>query len=193
MDKTAFDTRRGQFRFKVLSFGLANAPSLFQRIVDLVLAGRTWSNCLVYVDGVIRFASSVEEHVERLGQVFARLSAAGLMLKPSKCKLFQRRVAFLGHIVSQDGVEADPSKVAAIVDWPAPRDVGEVRSFAGLASYYRNFVPNFGTIAAPLIDLTKKGVPFIWDEKCRSAFELLKRKLTTAPVLAAPRDGGITW
>jgi len=87
-------------------------------------------------------------------------------------------------------VEADPSKVAAIVDWPVPRNVGEVRSFAGLASYYRNFVPNFSTIAAPLFDLTKKEVPFIWDEKCRSAFELQKRKLTTAPVLAAPRDGG---
>ena len=113
-----------------------------------------------------------------------------MKLKPSKCKLFQRRVAFLGHIVSQDGVEADPSKVAAIVDWPVPRNVGEVRSFAGLASYYRNFVPNFSTIAAPLFDLTKKGVPFIRDEKCRSAFELLKRKLTMAPVLAAARDGG---
>jgi len=86
-------------------------------------------------------------------------------------------------------VEADPSKVAAIVDWRPPRNVGKVRSFAELASYYRDFVPNF-TIAAPLFDLTKKGVPFIWDEKCRSALELLKRKLTTAPVLVAPRDGG---
>ena len=114
MDKTAFVTRRGQFRFKVLSFGLANAPILFQKKMDLVLAGLTWSTFLVYIDDVICFANSFEEHVERLGQVFARLSAAGLKLKPSKCKLFQRRVAFLGHIVSQDGVEADPSKVAAI-------------------------------------------------------------------------------
>ena len=144
MDKTAFVTpltRRGQFRFKVLSFGLANAPSLFQRIMDLVLAGLTWSTCLVYVDDVICFANSFEVHVERLGQVFARLSAAGLKLKPSKYKLFQRRVAFLGHMVSQDGVEADLSKVVAIVDWPAPRNVGEVRSFAGLASYCRISAP----------------------------------------------------
>ena len=106
MDKTAFVTRRGQFRFKVLSFGL----SLFQRIMDLVLAGLTLSTCLVYVDDVIRFANSFEEHVERLGQVFARLSAAGLKFKPSKCKLFQRRVAFLGHIVSQDEWRQTPPK-----------------------------------------------------------------------------------
>ena len=86
--------------------------------MNLVLAGLTWSTCLVYVDDVICFANSFEEHVERMGQVFTRLSAAGLKLKPSKCKLFQRQVAFLGHIVSQAGVEADPSKVEAIVDWP---------------------------------------------------------------------------
>ena len=96
MDKTAFVTRHGQFRFKVLSFGLANAPSLFQRIMDLVLPGLACSTCLVYVDDVICFASTFEEHVEHLGRVFARLSATGLKLKPSKYKFYQRRFAFLG-------------------------------------------------------------------------------------------------
>ena len=193
MDKTAFFTRRGQFRFKVLSFGLANAPSLFQRIMDLVLAGLSWECCLVYVDDIIVFARDFQEHMDRLGQVFDRLSAAGLKLKPSKCRLFQRRVAFLGHIVSREGVEADPSKIAAIVDWPVPRNVTEVRSFVGLASYYRNFVPNFSMIAAPLFDLTKKGVPFVWDERCKKAFGLLKQRLTTAPSWLPRETVETTW
>ena len=158
--------------------------------MDLVLAGLSCESCLVYVDDIIVFGSTFEEHIERLKRVFHRLGSAGLKLKPSKCKLFQRRVAFLGHVVSRNGVEPDPSKVTAIVGWPVPRDVGEVRSFVGLASYYRSFIENFSAIAAPLFGLTKKGVPFVWDARCQGAFDLLKQRLTTAPVLASPRDGG---
>jgi len=116
MDKTAFITRRGQFQFKVLSFVLANAPSLFQRIIGLILAELSWECCLVYVDNVVVFAQNFQEHVDRLGQVFDLLSAAGLKLKPSKCRLFQRRVAFGGHIVSRKGVKVDLSKIATFVD-----------------------------------------------------------------------------
>jgi len=164
-DKTAFITRKGQYRFKVLSFGLANAPSLFQRIMNLVMAGLTWECCLVYVDDIIVFGATFDEHAARLEQVFQRLAAAGLKLKPSKCRLFQKRVVFLGHVVSKNGVEPDQSKISAVVDWPVPRDVSETRMFVGLASYYRFFVPHFSSIAAPLFDLTKKGVPFVWSEK----------------------------
>ena len=109
-DKTAFVTRRGTYRFKVLSFGLANAPALFQRLMDLVLVGLTWESCLVYLDDVIVFGSSFEQHLERLSTVFDRLAEAQLKLKPSKCSLFQRRVHFLGHVVSAAGVEPDSAK-----------------------------------------------------------------------------------
>ena len=189
-DKTSFISRRGQFRFKVLSFGLANAPSLFQRIMDLVLAGLSWECCLVYVDDIVVFSKTFEQHIVRLTEVFNRLSGAGLKLKPNKCKLFQRRVTFLGHIVSGDGIEADPEKIAAIVDWPVPKNVGEVRSFLGLCSYYRNFIKDLSVIAAPLFDLTKKFAAFKWDENCQQAFDTLKERMTTAPVLASPVDGG---
>ena len=189
-DKTAFITRRGQFRFKVLSFGLANAPSLFQRIMDLVLAGLSWECCLVYVDDIIVFAKTLEEHVVRLTQVFERLQNAGLKLKPDKVKLFQRRVGFLGCIVSGEGIEPDPEKVRAVVDWPVPRSVGEVRSFIGLCSYYRGFIKDLSVVAAPLFDLTRKDAAFKWTAECQGAFNLLKERLVTAPVLAPPLDGG---
>ena len=190
MDKTAFITRKGQFRFKVLSFGLANAPSLFQRTMDLALAGLSWEGCFVYVDDIIVFGRDFAEQLSRLTQVFERLGGAGLKLKPGKCRIFQRRVVFLGHVVSEQGISTDPTKVAALVDWPVPGNVGEARSFMGLASYYRSFVPNFSARAASIFALTKTRVPFVWDACCQEAFDLLKERLTTALVLATPRDGG---
>jgi hypothetical protein len=189
-DKTAFVTRRGTFRFKVLSFGLANAPALFQRLMDLVLVGLTWETCLVYLDDVIIYARSFDEHVERLAIVFDRLKAANLKLKPSKCHLFQRRVTFLGHVVSESGIEPDPDKIQIVKTWPRPERVTDVRSFVGLASYYRNHIQNFAAIARPLHELTRKGERFTWGERQEQAFNQLKEKLTTAPVLAAPCDDG---
>ena len=189
-DKTAFITRKGQFRFKVLSFGLVNAPSLFQRIMDLVLVGLSWESCLVYVDDIIVMAPTFEQHVERLTRVFDRLKEAGLKLKPEKCRLFQRRVIFLGHIVSGQGIEPDPQKVTAVTDWPAPKSLSELRSWLGLASYYRSFIKDLSIIASRLFQLLKKGSRFAWDAACQRAFESVKNRLTTAPVLAAPRDGG---
>ena len=189
-DKTAFITRKGQFRFKVLSFGLVNAPSLFQRIMDLVMAGLSWDTCLVYVDDVIVMSPTFEQHVERLKTVFQRLETAGLKLRPDKCHLFQRRVSFLGHVVSENGLEPDPEKVSAIVNWPVPTQLSDLRSWLGMASYYRSFIKDLSVIAAPLFALTKKGARFVWTELCQSAFESIKNRLTSAPVLASPRDGG---
>ena len=119
-DKTAFVTRRGVFRFKVLSFGLANAPSLFQRLMNYVLAGLTWEACLVYIDDIIVWGSSFDEHLRRLAEVLQRLREANLKLKPSKCQLFQRKVNFLGHVISAAGIEPDPEKIRSIVEWPVP-------------------------------------------------------------------------
>ena len=189
-DKTAFVTHKGQWRFKVLSFGLVNAPSQFARIMELVMSGLTYDVCLVYLDDILIFSKTFVEHLERLATVFNRLDRYGLKLKPSKCSLFQRKVSFLGHAVSRHGIECDPDKVASIATWPTPSNIAEVRTFCGLASYYRTFVCNFAAIARPLHNLTKKGAVFEWTPECETAFQQLKQALTSAPILVAPCDEG---
>jgi len=155
-DKTAFVTRKGQWRFKVLSFGLCNAPSQFARIMELVMSGLTYDICLVYLDDILVFSKTFEEHCDRLSTIFDRLERYTLKLKPTKCHLFQRKVKFLGHVVSEAGIECDPDKVAAIATWPMPTNVSEVRTFCGLASYYRTFAQDFAKLAKPLHSLTRK-------------------------------------
>ena len=189
-DKTAFVTRRGIFKWKVMPFGLCNAPATFQRLMDIVLSGLNFEICLVYLDDVIIFGSTPEEHLDRLEKVFQRLRGANLKLKPSKCQLLRRSVGFLGHIVTPEGVAMDPSKVKDVVEWPVPQKLRDVRAFLGLCSYYRRFVKDFSTVAAPLFALTKKGRMFVWDEVCQETFDRLKTALTTAPILALPKDEG---
>ena len=189
--KTAFVTRKGLFQFTVMPFGLSNAPVSFQRLMDKVLAGLHWEQCLVYLDDIIVFGRTFEETLARLRCVMDWLQAAGLKLKASKCKWFQRSVQYLGHIVSSKGIECDPEKIATIKDWPTLRTVTQVRSFLGLASYYRKFIENFSETAHPLINLTRKGAKFHWTDQCQQAFEALKECLVTAPVLTYPmREGG---
>jgi hypothetical protein len=188
--KTAFVTRSGQYEFTVLSMGLVNAPSQFQRLMDLVLAGLLWEVCLVYLDDVIIYSRTFDLHLERLEAVFARMKAANLLLKPSKCQLFREEVTFLGHVVSAKGIAADPSKIETVRQWPRPQNLTELRSFIGLCSYYRKYVPGFATIAQPLHMLTNKGQRFIWGEEQETAFQTLKTRLTTAPILAPPNDEG---
>lgn len=187
--KSAFVVPGGLFEFQVMPFGLCNAPSTFQRLMETVLAGLQWKIALIYLDDVIVFGSSVEEVVDRLQVIFTRLREAKLKLKPKKCHLFQREVLYLGHIVSERGVSTDPAKVEVVATWPTPTNVTEVRSFLGLASYYRRFIYKFSDVARPLTALTKKENPFIWTDKCETAFQTLKEKLTTAPILAYPRMG----
>jgi len=189
-DKTAFVTRKGQWRFKVLSFGLANAPSQFARIMELVMSCLTYDACLLYLDDILIFSKTSDEHLECLVTVFDRFDRYGLKLKPSKCSLFQRKVPFLGHVVSGHGIECDPDKVASIAMWPTPSNTAEVRTFCGLASYYRTFVCNFAAIARPPHNLTKKGAVFEWTSECENAFQQLKHALTSAPILVAPCDEG---
>ena len=149
-DKTAFITRRGCFRYKVLPFGLTTAPSVFQRLMDLVLCGLTYVTCLVYLDDIIVFAKDFNTHLSRLAEVFERLKQAGLKLHGTKCSLFRRRVSFLGHVLSGDGIEVQAEKVKAVRDWPVPKNISELRSYLGMVSYYRKFIPGFANIAAPL-------------------------------------------
>jgi len=189
-DKTAFVTRKGQWRFKVLSFGLCNAPSQFARTMELVLAGLTYDICLIYLDDILIFSRTFEEHCQRLAQVFTRLERQTLRLKASKCHLLQPKVAFLGHVISEAGIECDPEKTASISSWPRPKTLKDVRTFCGLASYYQAFVPGFAKIAQPLHSLTQKNAAFLWTDACEQAFQELKARLTEPPVLVTPNDEG---
>jgi len=128
--------------------------------MDLVLSGLIWVSCLVYLDDVIIYSATFEQHLERLAAFFDRFRRAGLKLEPRKCQLFREQVRFLGHVISAAGVSPDPSKVETVQQWPTPTNVSEVRSFLGLASYYRRFISQFADIARPLHALTGKGSVF---------------------------------
>ena len=186
--KSAFCTTSGLFQFKVMPFGLTNAPATFQRLMERVLAGLQWQICLVYIDDVIIFSQTFEEHLNHLSIVFQRLKEAGLKLKPKKCFLFQKSVKYLGHVVSREGISTDPDKTKAVRDWPNPQDVTDVKKFLGLCSYYRRFVPNFATISKPLTRLTEKNVVFNWGEEEHKSFSTLKDLLISAPIMAYPRS-----
>ena len=143
--KSAFCSTSGLYQFRVMPFGLTNAPATFQRLMERVLAGLQWNICLVYIDDIIIFSRTVDEHIQQLQTVFDRLKHAKLKLKPKKCHLFQKKVQYLGHVVSEAGIETDPDKISAVKDWPRPQTVTDVRSFIGLCSYYRRFIPEFAT------------------------------------------------
>jgi len=189
-DKTAFICHRGMFRYRTMPFGLCNAGATFQRLMDIVMSGLHLDVCLVYLDDIILFSRTVEEHLERLVIVLNRLRSAGLKLKPEKCSLFRRSVSFLGHVVSEAGIATDPVKTKAVAEWPVPTSLKEVRSFIGLASYYRRFVKGFAALAAPLHALSKKGQSFAWTADAQSSFDALKEALTSPPILAMPNDSG---
>ena len=156
----------------------------------MVMQGLTWEACLVFLDDIIVISSTFEQHLERLSAVFGRLRSANLKLKPSKCKLFQLKVKFLGSVVSAKGIEPDPDKLTAISEWLVPANLTELRAFVGLASYYRRHVEGFSDIAKPLSELTKKNQPFIWGPEQQTAFETLKDRLIKYPVLAPPLPEG---
>ncbi len=149
IDKTAFVTGQGLFRFTVMPFSLCTAPATFERLMELVLSGLYWKICLIYLDDVIVYGGNFYDSLDRLKIVWQRIREANLKLKPSKCCLMRDRVPFLGHYVSGEGVEVDPMKTAAVQDWPTPRTVKDVRAFLGLASYYRCYIPNFVSVATP--------------------------------------------
>ena len=192
--KTAFTTHKGLFQFKVLPFGLTNAPATFERLMERVLNGLQWERCLIYLDDVICFGKTFEEASENLERVFSRLRAASLTLKPKKCHLFKKKVAFLGHVVSEAGVQCDPDKISAVKGWEVPKTVTGVRSYLGFVNYYRKYVKSFAQVASPLTALTQKNQPFIWTPQCQESFEILKNLLTEAPILAYPIQGeGATY
>ena len=182
--KTAFRTHKGLFEFRVLSFGLTNAPAVFQREMNRVLADLPF--VLVYLDDILVFSKSAEEHAEHLKQVLARLREHKLYAKMAKCFFFRDSVEFLGHVVSADGVQVDPKKVSVIREWPPLRDVHAVQQFLGLGNYFKHYIQGYAKLVAPLRKLTEKSVPFAFEGAAVKAFENLKYSLSHAPVLALP-------
>ena len=147
-EKTTFLTHSGLYEFRVMPFGLCNAPATFQRLMETVLAGLARDSCMVYLDDILVIGKSFGEHLRNLKKVFSRLRDTGLRLKPKKCHLALHSVEYLGYVVTDQGIAADPKKVEAIQQFPAPGDLKALRSFVGLASYYRRFIPSFSKIAA---------------------------------------------
>ncbi|KAK2917592.1 hypothetical protein Q8A73_004338 [Channa argus] len=182
--KTAFTIGQGLWQFKVMPFGLCNAPATFERLMERVLKDIPRSRCVVYLDDLLVHAKGFEDAINNLAGVFMAIRQAGLRLNPAKSHLLARETQFLGHVVNEHGVTTDRAKVAAIKEWPQPTTTSELRSFLGLASYYRRFVKDFATIASPFHRVTEKGRRFEWSEACSRAFQRLKVDLSEAPVLA---------
>uniref|UniRef100_A0A5S6QK60 RNA-directed DNA polymerase n=1 Tax=Trichuris muris TaxID=70415 RepID=A0A5S6QK60_TRIMR len=169
-----------------MPFGLTGAAATFQRLMERVLAGLKWNTCLVYLDDIIVFRRTVDEHIEHLAQVLGRLQEAGLKANTGKCKLFCQEVRYLGHVIGKRGLEPDPSLTEKMRSYPIPKCLSEVQSFLGLASYYRKFIKNFAAIAKPLHQLTEKRKPFVWTPECTEAFRKLQAALLSEPVLQLP-------
>ena len=194
--KSAMITKQGLFEWEVMSFGLTGAPATFQRTMEHIMRGLNYEILWIYLDDVILLGHDVDQMIERLQLVFDRFRSANLKLKPKKCHLFKTELEFLGHIVSAKGISTDPKKTERVREWSIPKNVSEVRSFLGLAGYYRRFVPNYYDIAKPLHDLTQvprkkqRGVKFKWTKEANDAFIALKEALTSTPILGYPRDEG---
>ncbi|MDN4191041.1 hypothetical protein DDA71_12030, partial [Bifidobacterium longum subsp. longum] len=184
--KTAFRTRYGHYEFLVMPFGLTNAPAAFMDLMNRVFQPYLDQFVVVFIDDILVYSRNRNEHEEHLRVVLQILRERKLYAKFSKCEFWLDRVGFLGHVISGDGVSVDPTKIEAILNWNRPTSVSEVRSFLGLAGYYRRFVEGFSLIAAPLTRLTRKSVKFEWTDEYEQSFQELKKRLTTAPVLVIP-------
>ncbi|WVZ84541.1 hypothetical protein U9M48_031567 [Paspalum notatum var. saurae] len=176
--KTAFSTRYGLYEYLVMSFGLTNAPALFMYMMNSVFMNELEKFVVVFIDDILIYSKSEEEHKEHLRIVLTRLREISYM--PNL------EVSFLGHILSEKGVAVDPSKVKDVLNWKQPETVTEIRSFLGLARYYRHFIKDFSKTAKPMTSLTKKNAKYVWNSNCEEAFQTLKKLLISAPVLAQP-------
>ncbi|KAL4021115.1 hypothetical protein IC575_019905 [Cucumis melo] len=188
--KTAFRSMYGHYEFIVMSFGLTNAPAVFMDLMNRVFREFLDTFVIVFIDDILIYSKTEAEHEEHLRIVLQTLRDNKLYAKFSKCEFWLKQVSFLGHVVSKAGVFVDPAKIEAVTGWTRPSTVSEVRSFLGLAGYYRRFVENFSRIATPLTQLTRKGAPFVWSKACEDSFQNLKQKLVTAPVLTVPDGSG---
>ncbi|GJV88450.1 putative reverse transcriptase domain-containing protein [Tanacetum coccineum] len=184
--KTAFRTRYGHYEFQVMPFGLTNAPAVFMDLMNRVCKPYLDKFVIVFIDDILIYSKSKKEHEGHLRQILKLLKKEELYAKFSKCEFWIPRVQFLGHVIDCQGIHVDPAKIESIKDWASPKTPTEIRQFLGLAGYYRRFIEGFSKIAKTMTKLTQKGVKFDWGDKQEAAFQLLKQKLCSAPILALP-------
>jgi hypothetical protein len=184
--KMAFSTRYGLYEYLVMSFGLTNAPAYFTYLMNSVFMPELDKFVVVFIDDILIYSKTREDHANHICVILQLLRDHRLYAKFSKCEFWLDSVKFLGHTISSEGISVDPTKVQEVMDWEPPTSVHQIRSFLGLAGYYRRFIPDFSKIAKPMTELLKKEVKFYWDDKCEEAFHTLRKLLTTAPVLAQP-------
>lgn len=197
---TAFGTRRGHFEFNRMPFGLCGAPFTFQHMMNIVLRSENWEQCLIYLDDVLIFGKTFEEHLSRLRNILLKIRKAGLKLSPDKCEFFQSQLCFLGHSITQKGIETDPKKIEAVSTWPKPVTIEDLRSFLGFTNYYRKFIESYASLVRPLEEMMKhsckgninlqKKTLLIWTSESTNSFNYLKTALTSAPVLSFPSQEG---
>lgn len=184
--KTAFRTRYGHFESLVMPFGLCNAPATFQHFINDVLRDLLDQFVIAYLDDILIFSDSLQEHRKHVSIIFERLRKNRLYIKLEKCEFEQTKIQFLGYIISPEGLSMDPDKIKAVVEWPAPRNIKEIQRFLGFANFYRKFIRDFSKVVAPITQLTKKGQLFTWSPEAQAAFSKLKTLFTSAPILVHP-------
>ena len=187
--KTAFRTRYGHYEYTVMPFGVSNAPGVFMEYMNRIFHPYLDNFVVVFIDDILIYSKTEEEHAGHLRIVLQVLREKKLYAKLSKCEFWLKEVSFLGHVISSGGISVDPAKVVAVLQWETPKSATEIRSFLGLAGYYRRFIEGFSKLALPLTQLTKKGQVYVWDAACEASFVELKRRLTSAPVLILPNPG----
>lgn len=175
----------GQYQMCRMPMGLKTSPSSFSRLMNLAMSGLNNEKCLIYMDDLIVFGRNLECHNKNLQDIFKRLQKVKLKLNPSKCTFLKKQILYLGHLISNKGILPDPEKVSTIKNYPCPQNVDEVKRFVAFTNYYR-FIPKFSEIAHTLNSLCKKNVNFIWDKKCQDAFETLKQRIISPPILDYP-------
>jgi len=187
-EKTAFKTPFGLYHFKVVSMGLSNAPSVFQRVMNHIFKDFIGKFVAIYLDDILIYSKTQEEHLQHIKLVLQRIEEYGLSLKTTKCHFFKQAVKFLGFIVTKDGIKPNPEKVQVVKDWPVPTTQSHIRSFLALTQFFRRFMKDYSSIAWPLTERTKEqyAKDLKWDNDCQSAFEKLKELLCTAPLLQVP-------
>ncbi|GJY04999.1 putative reverse transcriptase domain-containing protein, partial [Tanacetum coccineum] len=184
--KTAFRTRYGHYEFQVMPFGLTNAPAVFMDLMNRVCKPYLDKFVIVFIDDILIYSKNKKEHEEHLKMILELLKKEELYAKFSKCEFWIPKVQFLGHVIDSEGIHVDPAKIESIKDWTSPKSPTEIRQFLGLAGYYRRFIEGFSKIAKPMTKLTQKKIKFEWGDKQEAAFQLLKQKLCSAPILALP-------
>ena len=192
---TAFNTRKGKFEFVKMPFGLCGAPFTFQKLMNEVLKEENWRECVIYLDDILIYSNTFEEHVKSVSKILSRIQNAGLKLSPKKCHFFCGKIKFLGHVVSRNGLQTDPAKVEKIKKWKMPGTIAELRSFLGFCNYYRKFIEGYAQLSGPLegalMNLDKKKsenkMNITWNKNMEESFIKLKERLCMPPVLAFPR------